>query len=126
MNKYFIYQYSSIDNDKKSPGYGKEFAEHHYYKVEQKERDNLKYVGVIECDDSFFCATMNKYYDDNKHLPNRKDLNKLYRTTPAGELKGIIGDYMRLRFNYIPQLLKHFEPDPGGYYTPHRSTFKEA
>jgi len=126
MIKYFIYQYSAIDKDKTSSGYGKGFTENHYYRVEQEENENLKFVGTIECENSFFCATTSRYYDHDRETLSRKSLNKIYRETPDGELKGIIGDYIRLKFSYIPQLLKHFNPDPGGYYTPHRSKLKEV
>lgn len=56
----------------------------------------------------------------------KKQINKIYRDLPHGELKGIIGDYYRLKFSYIPQLLKKFDKDAGGMHTPHRSKLKDG
>jgi len=56
----------------------------------------------------------------------KKEINKLYRDAEQGSmLKGVIGDYYRLKFSYIPQLLKKFEPNSGGFFTPHQSTLKK-
>jgi hypothetical protein len=113
MKKYYIYLFHSSD-DKGT------YTEKHYYRT-PIEKNNLQFIGTCEVDDQYFCATSCKYYDDQE-MYTRKEVNKAYLSAEQGSVeKGILGDYFRLRFNYIPQLLSKFKPDKGGYFTPHRS-----
>lgn len=118
LESWVIYEYTGSD-DRGS------FTEHHFYRGEVEEKDNLKLVGYCDVLPSYFSTKKCKIYD-NKETYSRRDVNKAYREAEQGSTeKGIIGDYFRLRFNYIPQLLKHFTPDVGGYFTPHRSKLKD-
>lgn len=118
MKKYHIYLHTSTDEK------GGEYTERHYYSGEVEQRDNLKLIGIAELDDMYFFQSAQTKVYNGKEPYTRKEINKAYGELEDGSgVKGMIGEYYRLMFSYIPQLLEHFEPDLGGYYTPHRSKF---
>jgi hypothetical protein len=117
-NKHYIYEYKGSDDNGK-------FTEKHYYRVEQPQRENLSLIGTCEVSPQYFSATQCKYYD-GKEMYTRKEVNKAYLGAEQGSIeKGIIGDYFRLKFSYVPQLLKHFDKGSYDYYFPHTTKLKE-
>ena len=59
----------------------------------------------------------------------KKDIlsrSKIARESGDLQLAGMLEDYARLKYSFIPQLLVHFEPAPGGRYFPHMSKIKNS
>jgi hypothetical protein len=60
---------------------------------------------------------------DKKEILRRA---RLARSENDKELAGILEDYARLKYSYIPQLLSKFDPPSGGKFFPHMSKLNES
>ena len=116
LTKYFIYRFKKTN-------------ELHYYKRSLKSVDpKYDYVGTCEIDESTYFGCI--------HLPETK--SSMYTRKEIAsranmaikdndpDLCGMLNWLLQLRYSFIPQMLKHFEPDSGGLYTPHKMKIKQS
>lgn len=122
MRKYYIYLEQGIDHIT-----GDNFTQKRYYQ-EEVSSPNLIYIGSCEVNDLYFCATQTIHYDVEKAMYTRKEIVKaegLARESGNILVAGMLSDYSRLRYSFIPQLLEKFTPRVKGFYFPHMTNVKK-